>query len=161
MITPISLDHMAVLGDTVAEIAGEKAGIIKSGADVVCANGQEEDALAVLRHVTASQGAVWHESADTLRVLRCDLNGSAFICDGQGYTIAMPGRHQLQNASTALRTLDALRLRGWDIPVEAAVRGLGTRAHRRKTGARGGRTSRAARRCAQRRRHRRAVRCGA
>lgn len=124
VITPISLDHMAVLGDTVAEIAGEKAGIIKSGADVVCANGQEEDALAVLRHVTASQGAVWHESADTLRVLRCDLNGSAFICDGQGYTIAMPGRHQLQNASTALRTLDALRLRGWDIPVEAAVRGL-------------------------------------
>ena len=84
VITPISLDHMAVLGDTVAEIAGEKAGIIKSGADVVCANGQEEDALAVLRHVTASQGAVWHESADTLRVLRCDLNGSAFICDGQG-----------------------------------------------------------------------------
>ena len=124
VITPISLDHMAVLGDTVAEIAGEKAGIIKPGADVVCANGQEEDALAVLRHVTASQGAVWHESADTLRVLRCDLNGSAFVCDGQGYTIAMPGRHQLQNASTALRTLDALRLRGWDIPIEAAVRGL-------------------------------------
>lgn len=124
VITPVSLDHMAVLGDTVAEIAGEKAGIIKPGAEVVCADGQEEDALAVFRHVTAAEGAVWHESTDTLRVLRCSLNGSAFVYNGQGYTIAMTGRHQIQNASTALRAIDALRLRGWNIPVEAAVRGL-------------------------------------
>ena len=44
--------------------------------------------------------------------------------EGQGYTIAMPGRHQLQNARTALRALNALRERGWNIPIEAAVRGL-------------------------------------
>ena len=36
----------------------------------------------------------------------------------------MPGRHQLQNAMTTLRTVSALRERGWNIPVEAAVRGL-------------------------------------
>ena len=36
----------------------------------------------------------------------------------------MPGRHQLQNAMTTLRTVSALRERGWSIPVEAAVRGL-------------------------------------
>ncbi len=36
----------------------------------------------------------------------------------------MPGRHQLQNARTALRALNALRERGWNIPTEAAVRGL-------------------------------------
>ena len=161
VITPISLDHMAVLGDTVAEIAGEKAGIIKPGADVVCANGQEEDALAVLRHVTASQGAVWHESADTLRVLRCDLNGSAFIYGGQGYTIAMPGQ-----ASASERLYGAPHS-GCAASARLGYSGRGrrarsgTRAHRRKAGARGGRASRAARRCAQRRRHRRAVRCGA
>ena len=58
------------------------------------------------------------------QLLRCGIDGSAFVCRGQGYTVAMPGRHQLQNAMTALRTVDALRLRGWEIPVEAAVRGL-------------------------------------
>ena len=45
VITPISRDHMAVLGDTVAEIAGEKAAIIKPASAVVCADGQPEDCL--------------------------------------------------------------------------------------------------------------------
>ena len=134
-ITPISLDHMAVLGDTVAEIAGEKAGIIKSGADVVCANGQEEAALAVLRHVTASQGAVWHESADTLRVLRCDLNGSAFICDGQGYTIAMPGRHRLPERLYGAPHSGCAASARLGYPGRGRRARSGTRAHRRKTGA--------------------------
>ena len=86
VITPISLDHMAVLGNTTAVIAAEKAGIFKPGT--------------------------------------CDIGGSAFVYEAQGYTIAMPGRHQLQNARTALRALNALRERGWNIPTEAAVRGL-------------------------------------
>ena len=124
VITPISLDHIAVLGDTVAEIAGEKAAIIKPGSAVVCADGQAAEAMVVLRHACEACGAVWYTGAQDCRVLRCDIEGSAFVHDGQGYTIAMPGRHQIENAVTALRTLSALRERGWDIPVEAAVRGL-------------------------------------
>ena len=61
VITPISLDHMAVLGDTVAEIAERKP---ESSSPALMSSAQtvrEEDALAVLRHVTASQGAFWHE----------------------------------------------------------------------------------------------------
>ena len=123
VITPISLDHIAVLGDTVAEIAGEKAAIIKPGSAVVCADGQAAEAMVVLRHACETNGAAWQEPQDC-RVLRCDLEGAAFVYSGQGYTISMPGRHQIQNAVTALRALDALRARGWDIPVEAAVRGL-------------------------------------
>ena len=124
VITPISLDHMAVLGETVEQIAGEKAGIIKPAAAVVCADGQDEAALAVLRRACETQGAVWFGGARDCRVLRCGLDGSAFLHGGQGYTLAMTGAHQLQNAMTALRTLDALRGRGWNIPVGAAVRGL-------------------------------------
>lgn len=124
VITPVSLDHMAVLGDTVAEIAGEKAAIIKPGSAAVCAAGQAEEAMVVIRHACEACGAVWYTGAQDCRVLRCDIEGSAFVHDGQGYTIAMPGRHQIENAVTALRTLSALRERGWDIPVEAAVRGL-------------------------------------
>lgn len=124
VITPISLDHIAVLGDTVAEIAAEKAGIIKSGAAVVCADGQPEDALAVLRHAADAVGAVWFTGTTDYKLLRCDIGGSAFVYEGQGYTTALLGRHQLQNAATALRAVAALRERGWEIPVEAAVRGL-------------------------------------
>lgn len=124
VITPISRDHMAVLGDTVAEIAGEKAAIIKPASAVVCADGQPEEARVVIRHVCESRGAVWYDGAQEYRLLRCDIEGSAFVYEGQGYTIAMPGRHQLQNAMTTLRTVSALRERGWSIPVEAAVRGL-------------------------------------
>lgn len=124
VITPISRDHMAVLGDTVAEIAGEKAAIIKPACAVVCADGQPDDALPVIRRACDAVGAVWYDGVQPMQVLRCDISGSAFVCGGQGYTIAMPGRHQLQNAQTALRAVAALHERGWEIPLEAEVRGL-------------------------------------
>ena len=50
VITSLSYDHMAVLGDTLAKIAGEKAGIIKEGVPVVSAP-QKEEALEVLERV--------------------------------------------------------------------------------------------------------------
>ncbi len=124
VITPISRDHMAVLGDTVAEIAGEKAAIIKPACAVVCADGQPDDALPVIRRACDAVGAVWYDGVQPMQVLRCDISGSAFVRGEQGYTVAMPGRHQLQNAQTALRTVAALRERGWEIPLEAEVRGL-------------------------------------
>lgn len=124
VITPISRDHMAVLGDTVAKIAAEKAAIIKPACAVVCADGQPDETLPVIRRACDAAGAVWYDGMQDMQLLRCDIMGSAFVRGGQGYTIPMPGRHQLQNAQTALRTLAALRERGWNIPIEAEVRGL-------------------------------------
>lgn len=124
VITPISRDHMAVLGDTVAKIAAEKAAIIKPACAVVCADGQPDETLPVIRRACDAAGAVWYDGMQDMQLLRCDIMGSAFVRGGQGYTIPMPGRHQLQNAQTALRTLAALRERGWNIPTEAEVRGL-------------------------------------
>lgn len=124
IITPISRDHMAVLGDTVAEIAAEKAAIIKPACAVVCADGQPDEVLPVIRRACDAAGAVWYDGVQDMQLLRCDIMGAAFVRGGQGYTIPMPGRHQLQNAQTALRTLAALRERGWNIPLEAEVRGL-------------------------------------
>ena len=72
VITPISLDHTAVLGSTTAVIAGEKAGIIKPGSAVVCADGQPNDVQAVMRRACSAAGAVWFGGAEDCRVLRCD-----------------------------------------------------------------------------------------
>lgn len=124
VITPISRDHMEILGDSVAEIAGEKAAIIKAGSTVVCAEDQPEEAAVVLRHVSNAQGTVWYPGGQPCKILRCDIEGSAFAYEEQGYTIAMPGRHQIQNAKTALRTVAALRDRGWNLPAESVTRGL-------------------------------------
>lgn len=124
VLTPISLDHMAVLGDTVAQIAGEKAAIIKPACAVVCADGQPDEALPPIRRACDTAGAIWFDGSEDMQVLRCDIEGAAYVRGGQGFTIPMPGRHQLQNADTAHRTIAALRARGWEIPVEAEVRGM-------------------------------------
>ncbi len=68
VITAISRDHMAVLGDTIARIAWEKAGIIKPGVPVVAARQPEGDAAVVLREVAATVGAplVWADDLVTV-----------------------------------------------------------------------------------------------
>lgn len=124
VLTPISRDHMEMLGDTIAGIAGEKAAIIKPGCAVVCAEEQAEEARAVIRRTCQQQGAVWYPDGQACKLLRCDINGSAFVYEGQGYTVSMPGRHQIENAKTVLRAIAALRDRGWSIPEESVTQGL-------------------------------------
>ncbi|MFM8655537.1 MAG: bifunctional folylpolyglutamate synthase/dihydrofolate synthase, partial [Chthoniobacterales bacterium] len=103
VITPIGLDHQKWLGSTIAEIAGEKAGIIKSGVPVVCAT-QREEALAVIRAAAKSQSSSFLE-----------------VTAPYAGPVGLPGVHQQWNAAVALAALDAANL----IPDESAcTRGL-------------------------------------
>ena len=120
IITPVSLDHQQYLGETLAEIAGEKAGIIKR--DVPCVVGpQQDEALEVIEAVAAKKGAPlmvygqhWHVGIEGGRMVYQDDSG---LLD-----LPMPnllGAHQVQNAGAALA---ALRLFGADdAACEAAV----------------------------------------
>ena len=130
VITSISRDHTAILGETHAEIAAEKAGIIKPGVPVVSAP-QSEEALAVI------------EAAS----LRCNapltLVGRDWSCeagqpglDGQTFTIyhkldpigefhiPLLGAHQAVNATVAVAALSLLEEKGLALPAEAIQRGL-------------------------------------
>jgi dihydrofolate synthase/folylpolyglutamate synthase len=109
VITPVSVDHQQFLGDTLAEIAGEKAGIIKRG--VPCVVGpQEDDGLDVIEGVAARLGAPlmvygqhWHIGPDHGRM--------AFQDDSGLLDLPLPnliGAHQVQNAGAALMVLRAL-----------------------------------------------------
>ena len=124
IITPVSLDHQAFLGDTVAAIAGEKAGIIKRGVPVIVGP-QSDDGLAVIEARAARLGApllvygqhwqVWVEG------------GHLIYQDERGLLDlplpVLPGPHQVQNAGIAIT---ALRHLGRDTAAcEAAV----TQAH--------------------------------
>ena len=120
IITPVSMDHEAFLGDTIAKIAGEKAGIIKRG--VTCIVGpQHPDGLAVIEAKAAAMAAplwvygqhwnVWEERG---RLIYQDENGLLDLPLPN-----LPGPHQVQNAGAAIA---ALRLLGkGEAACEAAV----------------------------------------
>lgn len=113
VITSISRDHTEVLGDTLAQIAGEKAGIIKRGARVVSAP-QHPEAAAVIEDAC-------RRNETPLVVVGRDVKWSRITADSSGqslevegtkgsYRLAIPllGAHQLENAATAVAALEAL-----------------------------------------------------
>ena len=109
IITPVSLDHQAFLGDSVVAIAGEKAGIIKRGVPVIVGP-QSDDGLAVIEAKAARMGAPvlafgqhWHVSEDRGRLVYQDENGLLDLPLPN-----LPGPHQIQNAGAAIAALRAL-----------------------------------------------------
>ena len=118
VITPVDLDHQQYLGDTIEDIAGEKAGIIKRGRPVIVAP-QQEAALEVIEARAARLGAPiyaygqhWHVTTEAGRLIFQDETGLLDLP-----LPALAGPHQIQNAGTALA---AMRVLGLD---EAACEG--------------------------------------
>lgn len=125
-ITRIGMDHMALLGNTIAEIANEKAGIIKEGCTVVCYPDQPPEAMgpilsaAAEKHVTI----VTPEPEDLVRRKGRPLENRI---DYGGYEVALnfPGRHQGNHAAMAVEiALTLWREYGYDISDEAILEGL-------------------------------------
>lgn len=120
ILTPISLDHESYLGDTVAAIAGEKAGILKRGVPVVVGP-QPDEALAVIEDRAARLGCPlivhgqhWHVTEERGRMIYQDETGLLDLPLPN-----LPGPHQIQNAGAAIA---ALRHLGFDAAAcEAAV----------------------------------------
>jgi dihydrofolate synthase/folylpolyglutamate synthase len=129
VITNIGLEHREILGDTVPEIARQKAGIIVPGAPVIMAP-QRESAAEVIREVAAETGAPLTEVASACN-LRRDQAGTdhqtfRLRTSKAGYAIKLPllGKHQLDNAATAVLAVEALAGSGIEVPVEAVQKGM-------------------------------------
>ena len=124
VITSISLDHAEVLGDSLAKIAGEKAGIIKPGALVISAP-QPKDVACVIEEVCRHNGVslITVGRDVTWRKVKSDLSGQFFEVKGKAgsYKLIIPllGEHQLENAAVAVAALEAL-----DIGAKDIARGL-------------------------------------
>ncbi len=130
VITTIDYDHMDVLGDTLAKIAYEKAGIIKDNG-LVLTYPQAEEALNTIREVAEKRGATLEVCPmENVEILRLDESGGAFNYryNGKYYDnleISLIGKHQVFNATLALTALVMLKDRGMvDISEEALRRGL-------------------------------------
>lgn len=109
IITPVSIDHQQYLGETLAEIAGEKAGIIKRGVPVIVGP-QQPEGLAVIEAKAARMGAPvfafgqhWNAFEDRGRLVYQDENGLLDLPLPN-----LPGPHQIQNAGAAIAALRAL-----------------------------------------------------
>jgi dihydrofolate synthase/folylpolyglutamate synthase len=104
VITPIDLDHQLFLGDTIAAIAGEKAGILKRGVPAVIAR-QRPEAEAVLEAKAAELGIPLRRTADfEIRDFEIDARGSRF----SGIECPLAGEHQVDNAVAAALALETL-----------------------------------------------------
>ncbi|WP_234682455.1 bifunctional folylpolyglutamate synthase/dihydrofolate synthase [Bradyrhizobium monzae] len=109
VITPISMDHMDFLGDTLTSIAGEKAAIIKRGVPVVCAE-QTPAAMAVIeaeakrmRAPLFAANESWHVNVEHGRLVYSDERGLMDLAAPRLF-----GRHQFDNAGLAIATLRAI-----------------------------------------------------
>lgn len=149
VIARIGLDHTALLGNTLAAIAGEKAGIIKGGSPVVSWP-QEPEAMAVIERAAAERGCAL-QVADFSQLeeeaVRWDSRESSDGTNGtngaspslhecaaaafrpfsykefRNLRTAILGSYQPQNAALALEAVEALRDRGWTIPDNAVREG--------------------------------------
>ena len=111
VITPIGIDHVEFLGDTLIKIAGEKAGIIKRDVPVICAD-QLPEALAVIeqrakrmRAPIHTAGQDWHATIERGRLVYQDERGLLDLAAPRLF-----GRHQFDNAGLAIATLRAQKL---------------------------------------------------
>ena len=120
VITPVSIDHQQFLGETLAEIASEKAGILKPGVPCIVAQ-QSDDALAVIEAQAARVGAPlkicgqdWTVHSEHGRLVYQDELGLLDLDPPR-----LSGAHQIQNAGTAIAGMRVLGLS--DAAIQAAL----------------------------------------
>jgi dihydrofolate synthase/folylpolyglutamate synthase len=138
IITTIGHDHMHILGNTLAKIATEKAGIIKEGVPVVTAP-QERSALGVIERTCAEKQAPLHRVSREWqwRATKHSLEGQEFTVTGRlqdpsinsdrsykGLHVPLLGKHQLRNAAVVLATVEVLRTLGIEVCESATRQGL-------------------------------------
>ena len=125
VITSVSLDHTKQLGATLAEIAKDKAGIIKQGGRAVVYPVQELEAANVIElHAFGQKAELIVPDPSQLEVTYASLEGNAFTYRGEFYELPLAGMHQPLNAVTVLETVEVLRNRGFDLPYQAVRAGL-------------------------------------
>ncbi len=122
VITPISYDHMSILGNTLTEIATEKAGIIKHGTSVISPM-QEREVTKVLEDVCSKEAVSLGYFTEPVLVER-SLSGQRFNVDGITYNTKLLGTYQIDNATEAIYVARKLRQKGFDISEDAISRGI-------------------------------------
>lgn len=146
IITSISYDHQQQLGNTLSEIAAEKAGIIKPGVPVICGVTHEEPQTVIhkiakergcqIRQIerdftcvkSSEQNVAPNDASQktyrTLIAYESFHNRESQATDRQQFQLRMLGEHQVANSGLVLATVDLLKEQGWKIPKLAVQQAL-------------------------------------
>ena len=126
VLVSISMDHMSFLGNTLAQIAEKKAGIIKDGCRVVTAR-QKPEAMQVIERISREHGAKCTiADASEAEVLKESCLGQTIRYRGEEYEIPLAGVYQKENAVVALNALKVLDELGFPTAAEQKKEGLRT-----------------------------------
>ena len=121
----ISMDHMGVLGNTLAEITGEKAGILKAGAMAVSYPQTDEVRKVLQRKAEEKKVLLWFADKDQITFQKEELDSQIFSYkEFQDVEIRLTGKNQIENAITALEVIRALRRQRVSISDDAIYQGM-------------------------------------
>ena len=110
VIATIDLDHTAILGETIPEIAAQKAGIIKQNVPCVLSAENPEDAVRVVRETAERKASrLVIPDIDSVSVEQLDCFGAEFGYNGINYTLSMGGAHQIINALSVIEGCGLLK----------------------------------------------------
>lgn len=112
VITSISLDHIAILGDTIEKIAFEKCGIIKENVPVITSSNQCDDALRVIRETCESKNCdlIITKPKET-EILDDSIFGTVFAYKDDVYKTRLTGNHQIENTVNAIECAKVLGIK--------------------------------------------------
>lgn len=125
VITSISLDHTAILGDTIEKIASEKCGIIKQGGRTVCYPFQQDGAKTVIEETCRKrENTLIFPDLSRLEIGEEGIEGTMVSYRGTQFLLPFAGRHMVYNACTAIEAVNALKLNGISVRDEAIKNGI-------------------------------------
>ncbi len=124
-IMSISLDHTAILGDTLEKIAFEKAGILKEGGRLVLYPQQAPEVFSELEQICRERRVeLLLPDLSQVKELECSIDGTTFQAGEQIWRTPFLGEHQVRNAVTALKVLEVLKQRRWPVTEQAVKAGF-------------------------------------
>ncbi len=125
VITSISMDHTAILGDTIEKIAAEKSGIIKFGAETVVYPFQDEKAKEIIRKTCEDKcNSLKIPDINRLEIFAERLEGTLANYDGIEFNLPLAGKHMVYNACTAIEAVRSLLRFGINISNESVAQGI-------------------------------------
>ena len=122
VICSVDFDHTAVLGNTIEEIAYQKAGILKPGVPCVLSAGNAPDTVRIVSQTAEeNHSELIIPDISLVKLKRCDAFGSEFEYKGENYQLSMGGKHQVFNA---LSVIEGCKLLPFEISCETIKNGL-------------------------------------
>ena len=110
VITSLSIDHSAILGNTIEEIAFEKCGTIKENGNVICSFGQPEGAINVInKTVKEKNNTLIIPCESDININKSDIFGTEFIYKNNKYFVKMAGEHQVKNMTCVIEACNILK----------------------------------------------------